>query len=129
MLQYPLLVVTVLSSVFSTIDIDHYVLMGLSFTSLLLSGFTTVINPKEKEQKANQISNEFHMISANICQFITENNKTKNELKAFSQMQLELIEFWNSLSPPISPKYIEKAKLQLRMPTRWASTPATITRG
>jgi hypothetical protein len=129
LLQYPLLVITTLVSVFATIDIDHYVLVGLSFVSLLLSGFITIINPKEKEGRANQVSNEFNIISSNICQFITENNKTKNELKAFSQRQLELLEIWNTLSPPIFQGYLKQASAEVSKPVRLASTPYTVSRG
>jgi hypothetical protein len=128
LLQYPLLVITTLVSVFATIDIAHYVLVSLSFVSLLLSGFITIINPKEKEQRANQVSNEFNMISSNICQFITENNKTKNELKAFSQRQLELLEIWNSLSPSIFQGYLKQASAEVSKPVRLASTPYTVSR-
>jgi hypothetical protein len=113
MLQYPLIFITALASVFASVDINKYVLMALSFTSMILSSFITVINPKEKEQKANQISTEFREIASNITQFITENGKSPAELKSFSQHQLDLIDIWTSLAPPINKSYVKDARLQL----------------
>jgi outer membrane murein-binding lipoprotein Lpp len=123
MLNYPLIVITTLMSVFSSIELNKYVLMALSFGSMLITSFATAVAPKDREAKANQISTEFGEIASNIRQFINENHKTKEEVKAFSQMQLELIEIWKGLSPPINDKYIKQSKIHNAPRTRSGSPP------
>lgn len=118
MLNYPLIVLTTITGVMSSVEVSKYALMAISFTSLLLTSFSTAINPKDKEAKANQVATEFSEISSNINQFIVENHKTKDEIKAFSQLQLELLEVWQSLAPPISYTYLEKAKMNHAPRTR-----------
>jgi len=118
-LTLPLIVTSTLMSIFSTIELNKYVLMGISFTSLLLSGFNQAINPNEKTNRANQVSTEFGEIHSTIRQFIGENSKTKDQIKIFSQNQLSMLDVWKSLSPPISSKYMEEARIQYTVrPTR-----------
>jgi hypothetical protein len=132
-LTYPVIVLTSLSSILASVDIGgvpgstlqytRYALLCLSFTTMILSGFNAAISPKDKESKANQSSTEFSEISSNINQFIVENNKTNNEIKTFSQLQLELLETWKSLSPPVSSEYIDKFTREIASRTR--NHPAT----
>jgi hypothetical protein len=84
----------------------------LSLSTLLLSGFNSTINPKGKENLANQVSTEFREISSNISQFIYENSKTKEDIRSYSQLIHELLNTWKALSPPIQNKYLEEANIE-----------------
>ena len=109
-LSYPLVVITATNTVLSGFSLNPYILMGLSFSSLVLIGFDKLINPKDKEHKANQIQSEFGEINRNIKQFVSENNKSRDEIKSYSQTINEVINIWESLSPPIQDKFITKAQ-------------------
>jgi hypothetical protein len=118
-LTYPLIILSSFTTVMvgidskdSPVNLSYYIL-ALSLMTTLFAGFNTAINPKEKESRYNQVSTEFSEISANIRQYITENGKTKDELKVFSNQQLVLVELWRSLSPPINQKYLKQAGLEL----------------
>ena len=89
---------------------NQYILMGLSLTTLILVGFTTAINPKDREAGAHQVAVEYNEISANIRQFILENNKSHEDIKAFSEIVHSEMNVWNSLAPSIQDRFMERAK-------------------
>lgn len=116
LLTYPLIVLSAVSSVCAaggvpeTFIYKQYLLMGLSLLTLILAGFNTVINPQDKSNAADRVSNEFDKVSSDCRQFICENNKTRQEVKHFSKLTLELLETWKSLSPPIKTLFSKQAK-------------------
>jgi len=112
-LTYPLIILSASATMLSGFDahpFSSWVVMGISLTTLILVGFNQAINPKDKENRANQIKTEFGEISGNVKQFIMENNKTRQEIKIYGQLIHEQLNIWNSLSPPIKDKFIEKAE-------------------
>jgi hypothetical protein len=111
-LTYPIIVTSAVASVCSGFALSQYIVLGLSLTTLLLSGFNSAINPKEKEHLANQVSTEFGEISSNILQFILENSKTRSEIKAYSQLIHELLNTWKSQSPSVKNKYLAEAQIE-----------------
>ena len=111
-LTYPIIVISACSGVAAMFhNMPIHVLASLSFSITVLSGFGQAINPKDKEKNCNQVATEFNEISQNILQFITENNKSKDELKVYSNQCLALIEVWEGLSPPVKDKFMKEAKI------------------
>lgn len=76
LLSYPGVVLGAAGTVLAGVDVHRYILMGISLVSLMLAGFTTVINPMQRVHSANTSSTEFGQISASVMQFILENGKT-----------------------------------------------------
>jgi hypothetical protein len=107
---YPLVVLTTISTVFSGFDIHQYAVVGLNLCTLLLLGFNTAIDPKDKEHQAHQVSGEFSEIQSGITQFIRENSKSRAECRQYSQIVVEQMTIWRSLSPPIRQKYLDDAQ-------------------
>ena len=128
-LTYPVIVTSVVASVCSGLDLNRYILLALSLSTLMLSGFNSAINPKDRENKANQVSTEFGEISSNISQFIYENSKSKDDIKAYSQLVHELLNTWKSQSPSIQKKYLDKAKIEACQRLRVSSKNDTSGRG
>lgn len=111
-LTYPVIILSAVASVCAGLDINQYALMGLSLSILILSGFNTAINPKDREHKANQVKTEFGEISSAVSQFILENNKSKEDIRSQSQLTHELLNVWKGMSPPIADKFIKRATLE-----------------
>ena len=113
-LTYPLIVLSTVSSVIAGLRMPslEYALLGLSLIILLLSGFNTALTPKDKQYASNKISNEFAEIALNIHQFVIENNKSKDEIKMYSQKMLAVFEIWRSVAGEINPKYLQQARLE-----------------
>ena len=109
---YPVIVTSAIGSVCAGIGVSDYALMGLSLTTLILSGFNGAIDPKGKEQRANQFKTEFTEIASNINQFIYENNKSVEEIKTHSQLIHEILNTWKSQAPPVSEEYVKDASLR-----------------
>ena len=110
---YPVIVTSAIGSVCAGIGgISDYALMGLSLATLILSGFNSAIDPKGKEQKANQFKTEFTEIASNVNQFICENNKTPEEIKAHSQLVHEIMNTWKSQAPPVSDDYLKDSSMR-----------------
>ena len=114
-LTYPLIILSTFSSVIAGLRRPEleYVILAISLVILILSGFNTVINPKAKEFFSNKISNEFNDLALNINQFIIENNKSKDEIKIYSQKTLELFEIWKSMAPEIPSRFTNQAKIEI----------------
>lgn len=108
-LQYPIVILSGIAAVTSLLKLNQYIAAGTSFLNLILAGFIQTINPKDKELKCNQVKIEYNELSQNINQFLIENDKTKEEYKQYSQQVLSLIEVWDSLAPPVSNSYLNKA--------------------
>ena len=110
-LSYPIVVLSAVGGITALLpEINHYILAGLSFSTLVLSGFIQAVNPSSKEIKNSQVKTEYGELSANIHQYLLENDKTKDEYKAYSQSILPIIEIWDSLSPPVKSKFIKLAE-------------------
>ena len=112
-LTYPVIILSSLASVFSGLDMDKFILLGLSLSILILSGFNTAIGPLDRSNRANQFKTEFDNISSDIGQFINENNKTKDEIKAYSAQCHELLNVWKSLSPPVQSSFVKQASIEV----------------
>lgn len=108
-ISYPLVILTSVSSVFSGLDMNRYMIMVLSLITLCLIGMEKAIDPKTNEFQALNIKNEFSEINQSIVQFVKENNKSSNDIKQFSKLIYEQMKIWKSLAPPIREKYIVKA--------------------
>lgn len=117
-LTYPLIILASVNTVLASFDITHYALMSISITTLILTGFNTAINPKDKENLANHIKIEFGEIASNITQFIYENHKSKEQVKAFTHTIHELMNVWESQSPPIKNEFIKRATIECSIRTR-----------
>lgn len=107
---YPLVVLTAVNSVLAGLNVNTYVVMGLSLMSLILVGFNQAVAPKNKEHAANQVKTEFGEIHRNIRQFIYSNNRSLDEVKAYSEIVNNQINVWTALSPAISQRFMEQAK-------------------
>jgi hypothetical protein len=111
-LTYPLVVLTTISTLISGLEINTYVVISINLAMLLLIGFNTTISPKDKEHSAHTVSGEFGEIKASINQFITENSKSADDCRNYSQLVLEQVKIWKSLSPPVKDKYMNIATKQ-----------------
>lgn len=107
---YPLVVLSSVSTVLAGFHVNEYVLMGISLVTLTLVGFNQVIKPKDKEHEANKVKTEFAEISSDCKKFIYTNNRTSDDIRNFCEVIHELINTWNSLSPPIKDRFITQAK-------------------
>ena len=123
-LTYPIILLSAFSTVVAGLRKPEleYILLALSLVILILSGFNTAINPKDKQFLSNKISTEMNEISLNINQYILENNRKPDEIKAYSQKTLALFEVWHSIAPEINPKYIQRAKLECAVRVERIST-------
>jgi len=108
-LTYPMILFTSVSTVISVLEMNKYALIGLNLSMLVLVGFNQAINPKDKEHSAHNISIEMGELSSNIKQFVNINNRTKSEIKAYTELIHEQITIWDGLSPPIKEEFITKA--------------------
>ena len=113
-LTYPIIILSAFSTVIAGLRKPEleFLLLGLSLGILIFSGFNTAVQPKDKQFLSNKISTEFSEISLNINQFIKENSKTKEEVKAYSQKILSLFEVWKSMAGEIHPKHLARARLE-----------------
>jgi hypothetical protein len=112
-LTYPVILLSASASVIAGLrnpDLE-YVLLGITLATLLFSGFNTAVNPKDREHASAKVSNEFSEIASAINQFVTENSKSNDEIKAYSRRMLAILDVWRSLAPPISNAFIEKATI------------------
>lgn len=107
--NYPLVILSTVSTILSGLNVNQYILLGLSAIMLILLGFDKLISPKEKEHEANRYSTEYGEIASSIKQFIMSNNRTKAEVKAYSETIFALITKWRSMNPPVKDKFIKQA--------------------
>lgn len=112
-LSFPLIILSAVSSLLAGLDANAYYLMSLSLCTLILVGFNTAINPKDKEARAAQVKTEYGEISANCKHFIYSNNHDHAEIKAFSSIVHEQMNIWAGLAPPLSPRFLNRAKTEL----------------
>jgi hypothetical protein len=117
-LTYPVILTSTLSAVSSGLGVNRYILLGLSLTTLLITGFNSALNPANKEKLANQVGIEFGEIASNVRQFVQENSKTETEIKAYSQLIHELINTWQALAPPLKETYIVQARSEVAVRIR-----------
>jgi hypothetical protein len=119
-LTYPVILLSAVASVLAGLRNTNleYVLLGITLATLLFSGFNTAISPKDKEHASAKVSTEFGEIASNINQFVTENNKSNDEIKAYSRRMLAILDVWRSLAPPISNSFIKRATIDaaIRVP-------------
>lgn len=118
LLVYPLVVTNAATSVLAGLNISPWIIMGISCISLILVGYRQAIDPKDKEHRANQVRIEFREISANIKQFILENDRTRDEIKSYTSTIHELLNVWESLAPPIQSRFTIKAQHESAKRTR-----------
>lgn len=110
-MTYPLIFITVTTTVLSGFDLNRYAVCGLSFAALILSSFNSVINPTEKEHVAHSVANEYDEVACEIYQYITENGKTREEIKTYSNHINSVLCIWKGQSPPIKPRFMIRARL------------------
>ena len=108
-LTYPIVVTSAVATVCASLDVNKYIIVGLSLVTLILSGFNSAVNPKDKQNNAHNVSIEFSEIHSNVQQFVCENHKTGDEIKAHAQLIHELLNVWKSQAPPISKCYLKQA--------------------
>jgi hypothetical protein len=112
-LTYPVIFLSASASVLAGLRNPHleYVLLGITLATLLFSGFNQAINPSNKQHLSNRCSTEFAEIGSSINQFAVENNKSSDEIKAYSRKMLAVLVVWKGICPDISNSLIKKAKL------------------
>ena len=108
---YPVVVFSAAATVASGLHVDQYIIMGISFASLIFSGFSTVVAPKDKENRCNRFSTEFGEIDTNITQFVQENNKEIADIKNYSKVIHELLNSWKAMAPPLNPSHLARSNL------------------
>ena len=116
--SYPLVVVSAAMTVVSGAKFNQYALLVMTFINLILVGLSKVIDPRDKEFKASQIKTEMGEIASNAKQFLNANNRTRQEVKVFSELLHEQINIWKSLCPPINDRFLQRAKSQCAKRTR-----------
>ena len=128
MFNYPLVILSTVSTILSGLNANQYILLGLSATMMILLGFDKLISPKEKEHQANRYAVEYGEIASSIKQFIMSNNRTKAEVKAYSETIFALITKWRSMNPPVKDKFVKQATLdcttklrshKMNLPKQW----------
>jgi hypothetical protein len=111
-LTYPLILLTVSTTVLSAFELNKYVVCALSFASLLLTSFNSAVRPKDREYAAHAVSGEFQEIADDIHQYITENHKTADEIKAYSNHVNSVLSIWKGQSPACRDSFISRAQLK-----------------
>lgn len=109
-LNYPVVALSAVSTVCAGLDINKYVLMGVSLATLILLGFDKAIDPKDREHDANKFAVEYGEIASNIKQFVLSNNRTQGEVKAYSETVYSLLTKWKAMNPPIKQSFVTQAK-------------------
>lgn len=126
--NYPLVVISTVTTILSGLNVNQYILLSLSATMMILLGFDKLISPKEKEHDANRYAVEYGEIASSIKQFIMSNNRTKTEIKAYSETIYALITKWRSYNPPVKDKFVKQATLdcttklrshKMNLPKQW----------
>jgi hypothetical protein len=110
-LTYPLIITSTVATLLAGLEVNNFIVAGVSFTSLILVGFNSAINPKKKEIEAHDVSIEFSEIASDIELFIIKNGKTKVEIEAYASHINDLLNVWKAQSPAVNGKYIKKARL------------------
>jgi hypothetical protein len=106
---YPLILLTCISSALAVLELNRYILIGLNLGTIILISFDKAISPKNKEHESHQISLELGEIARAIKQFINSNNRTKTEIKSYSQVVLDQMNIWLGIAPPCKEKFIKQA--------------------
>ena len=110
-IMYPMVIISAVSSVLSGMNMNNYIVMSLNLSSLILLGFNSTISPKDKEKEAHNIAVEFSEINRSIKQFVYSNNRSRSEIKQYSELIASQMNIWIGLSPPIKDRFIKEAKL------------------
>jgi hypothetical protein len=121
-LTYPLIITSALSSIIAGLDIgdpyNNYILLCISLISMIIAGFNSAINPMDRVNRAHQVAGEFGELASDIKQFITENSKTKEDIKTYSKQILSQMDIWKSLAPPVSTEFKKTSMLKHARRTR-----------
>lgn len=111
-LNYPVVVLSAISTVIAGLDLNSYAIMGLSLSMLILLGFDKLIDPKENEHKANQFKVEYGEINSNVKIFILNNGRTHEQVKAYAEQIHELINKWKSINPSVFQRFTDVATMK-----------------
>lgn len=109
---YPIVVISAIGSVLGGISVHHYVSMGLSLLTLLLTGSDRVVNTRDREQSASHMRIEYTEIAKNIKLYIYSNNRSKTEIKEYTSHICELMNKWNSIAPPVFDRFVKMATME-----------------
>lgn len=110
--NYPLVILSASSTVLSGMNENTYIIMGISLSMLILIGFDKLIDPKDREHKANQFKVEYGEINSNIKLFILNNGKVSHEIKAYASQIHEMMNKWQSINPPVFSKFIKLSTIK-----------------
>ena len=110
--NYPVVVLSAVNTVCLGVNVNQYITLSLSLSMFILLGFDKLIDPKDKEHESNKYSVEYGEISSNIKQFIMSNNRTKEEIKNYTEIIFSLITKWKSFNPPLKDKFIKIVRQQ-----------------
>lgn len=116
--QYPVVVLSAISSVCAGLDVNRYALLGLSLLSLTLLGFNQLINPREKEFTAHTFSIEYAEIAGSIKQFYLSNSRSRDEIKSYSEQMYALLTKWQTMRPSLRDKFLNEARQRYAKKTR-----------
>ena len=110
--MYPMVIISAVSSVLSGLNVNNYIVMSLNLSSLILLGFNSTISPKDKEKEAHNIAVEFSEINRSIKQFVYSNNRSRSEIKQYSELIASQMNIWNNLMPPVKDRFMKIAKIE-----------------
>lgn len=108
--NYPVVVLSAVNTVCTGIGMNGYILLGISLCMLILLGFDKLIDPKDKSVDANKFSVEYGEISGNIKQFIMSNDRSRDDIKNYSEIMYSLLVKWKAFNPPIKDVFVEEAQ-------------------
>jgi hypothetical protein len=108
-LSFPLILLSTSSSVCAGLNVNQYILLGMTLSMLVLTSFDHAINPKSKQHNHMLAKVEFDEIAGNLRQFIGSNHRTPAEIKEYSEEILTYLQKWKSIAPTVPPRYMRAA--------------------
>ena len=99
-----------------------YIMLAISVLTVIAASLDKVLQPKNKQHESNKMCIEFHEISHNIDLFQAGDNDAE-AIKLFVRQTSFMLDAWKSLAPPINPKYIKKASLEMTSRPRRMKSP------
>lgn len=110
-LTYPLVITSAVSTVLSGFQLQEYIVMSLSFITLILVGFNATINPSNKMNTSHNSAIEFDEIAGSLELYINENGRTSEEIKAYASHVNDILNIWKANSPPVKDSFIKLAQI------------------
>lgn len=110
--NYPVIILTSISTVIASLNLNTYIIMGVSVAMLILLAFDKLINPIERSHEANLFKVEYNEIASNIKLFIMNNERTLSEVKNYGTQIHELLNKWKSMNPSIPQRFVKQSNIK-----------------